>query len=167
MISQNHLSEERPHHVLRSKLHELYLVKLMELYYGEMKMLETLILLQTAADSPVLKKKLAMYHITKGEQVENLQQVFILLDFPIAGKKSEIFDHLVDSCEMGGSMINKGNDEKIYSMLLNLSHLNQTCYNWLLTMSKNLGVDEINSCLENNDEMEREFIQRLSEALDD
>jgi ferritin-like metal-binding protein YciE len=167
MLYQNQLPDENPNKVLRSKLHELYVVKLMELYYWEMKMLETLTLLQTASDSPILQKKIAMYHIKKGEQVENLQQIFILLDLPIAGKKCNMISLLLESCEELTNERSVANDDQLYGMLLTISHFNQTSYNWLISLSSNLQIMDIELCLTANLTMEQEFTIRLSEVLDD
>lgn len=167
MLYQNHLPEENPNPVPRSKLHELYVVKLMELYYWEMKMLETLTLLQSSSDSSVLQKKIAMYHIRKGEQVENLQQIFILLDLPIAGKKCNMITLMLESCEELTNDRSVANDDQIYSMLLTISHFNQTSYNWLISLSENLQMPDIQFCLNANLTMEQEFTIKLSEVLDD
>src|SRR5690606_23253997 len=98
MIFEEHPSPEGIQKLNTSKLHEVFMTKLMELYQGEMRLLEVLTLLQEVSYTEQLKKVVTQYQRNKGEQVERLQQVFVLLDLPISGKNNRITDVLIEEC---------------------------------------------------------------------
>lgn len=158
MIFEDHPSPEGIQKLNTSKLHEVFMTKLMELYQGEMRLLETLTLLQEASYTEQLKKVVAQYQRNKGEQVERLQQVFVLLDLPISGKNNRITDVLIEECRdlalFGKSTIN---DFAIGHIVMRISHYNQACYEWLFSLAYKLQMNEIISFLEENFNSEKEI----------
>jgi len=98
MIFEDHPSPEGIEKIHSSKLHELFMAQLMELYQGEMRLLEVLTVLQEAVNTVQMKKIVAQYQRNKGAQVEGLQQVFVLLDLPISGKNNRITEVMMEEC---------------------------------------------------------------------
>ncbi len=158
MIFEDHPSPEGIEKIHSSKLHELFMAQLMELYQGEMSFLEVLTILQDAVATEQLKKIVAQYQRNKGDQVESLQQVFVLLDLPIAGKNSRITEVMMDECKnlalTGKNMIN---DFVIGHMVMKISHFNQASYEWLLTLAVRLGIASITEYLDANFRREKEI----------
>jgi ferritin-like metal-binding protein YciE len=165
MIFENHPTPEGLKDKFSSNLHELYINKFMELYYWEMKMLDILTLLQTAVSSVHLQEKIALYQRKKGEQVERLQQAFILIDMPITGKKCDMIESMQDNCTTFTQMKDRYNDFRIYSMVLGINHFNQASYSWLHTLAAKLGYELIKEYLDENQQVEKEFNQKLTISM--
>ncbi len=165
MIFENHPSPEGLKDQFTSQLHELYITKFMELYYWEMKMLDILALMQTASETAPLQEKIGLYQRKKGEQVERLQQAFLLIDMPITGKKNEMVENMLNNFTNFTGVKNNYNDYCIYSMVLSITHFNQASYSWLLTLAAKLGYAQIEECLKKNLLIEVDFNQKLISAL--
>lgn len=166
MIFEDHPSPEGIEKIHSSKLHELFMVQLMELYQGEMRLLEVLTVLQDAVDTVSMKKIVAQYQRNKGDQVEGLQQVFVLLDLPISGKNNRITEVMVEECNnlvlTGKNMIN---DFAIGNMVMKICHYNQASYGWLLSLAVRLGMASITGFLESNFGKEKEIDIKTIMAL--
>lgn len=158
MIFENLPSPDGIEKLNTSKLHELFLTKLMELYQGEMSLLDDLTLLQETAYTDHLRDILNQYQRNKGDQVDSLQHVFVLLDFPISGKNSAVMSLMIEECRhlavVGKNIIN---DFAIGSWIMRTSHHNQAVYEWLFSLAIKLQMSEIKSFLEKNFELEKEI----------
>ena len=166
MIFEDHPSPEGIQKLNTSKLHEVFMTKLMETYQGEMRLLEILTLLQEASCTEQLKKVVTQYQRNKGEQVERLQQVFLLLDLPISGKNNRITEVLIEECSnlaiIGKSIIN---DFAIGHMVMRISHYNQAGYEWLFSLAYKLQMNEITAFLEENFNSEKEIDIKMLMAI--
>lgn len=166
MIFENHPSPEGINKLHTSKLHELFMTKLMELYQGEMRLLEELVVLQEAAFTEFARKIIAQYQRNKGEQVDNLQQVFVLLDLPIAGKRNVIADMML---EEGRNLTltsgNAINDLAIGNLVMRISHYNQAAYEWLFSLATRLQMPEIKTLLEENFNREKQIDIKMVMAI--
>ncbi|MEX2594615.1 MAG: DUF892 family protein [Anditalea sp.] len=157
MIFEDHPFPEGIEKLNTSKIHELFLTKLMELYQGEMRLLEVLSTLQEASCTDHLKKNVSEYQRKKGEQVERLQQVF-LLDLPISGKNNRVMEVMMEECN-NLTMIGKNliNDFAIGNMIMLISHLNQAAYQWLSSLALKLEMQQIIVFFEESFNMEKEI----------
>lgn len=166
MIFENHPSPEGVNKLHNSKLHELFMTRLMELYQAEMRLLEDLLMLQESAFTEPAIKIIAQYQRNKGNQVDNLQQVFVLLDLPISGKNSRITDVILDECR-NLSLIGKNviNDFAIGHLVMRISHYNQASYEWLFSLATKLKMEEIPRLLEQNLNHEREIDIKMVMAI--
>lgn len=166
MIFEDHPSPEGIKKLNTSKLYELFMTKLMELYQGEMNLLEELIILQEACSTDHMKKIVAQYQRTKGVQVERLQQVFILLDLPITGRNSRIIEIMLEECRnltlIGKTVIN---DFAIGNLVMKISHYNQAAYEWLFSLSTKLQMSEIRTLLGDNFHQEKEIDIKMIMAI--
>lgn len=166
MIFENHPSPEGINKLHTSKLHELFMTKLMELYHGEMRLLEELVVMQEAAFTESAKKIIAQYQRNKGDQVDNLQQVFVLLDLPIAGKRHAITDMMLEEGRSltltGGNTIN---DFAIGNLVMRISHYTQAAYEWLFSLAIRLRMPEIKILLEENFNREKEIDIKMVMAI--
>jgi ferritin-like metal-binding protein YciE len=148
MIFEDHPSPEGINKLNTSKLHELFMTKLMELYRAEMGLLEELVVLQEAAYTEHTKKIIAQYQRNKGDQIDNLQQVFVLLDLPISGRNNRITDIMMEECR-NLTLISKNiiNDFAIGNLVMRISHYNQAAYEWLFSLATKLQLEEIKGFL--------------------
>ena len=166
MIFEDHPSPKGIKQLNTSKLQELCMTKLMELYQGEMRLLEELVTLQEAVITASTKKIIAQYQRNKGDQVENLQQVFVLLDLPISGKNNRITDIMLEECQrltmMGKNIIN---DFAIGNLVMKISHYNQAAYEWLFSLATKLKMLEIRVLLEENFNREKEIDIKMIMAI--
>lgn len=166
MIFEDHPSPEGINKLHNSKLHELFLTKLMELYQVEMRLLEDLVVLQEAAFTESAKKIIAQYQRNKGDQVDNLQQVFVLLDLPVAGRRSPIADMIM---EEGRSLTLSGNnvinDFAIGHLVMRISHYNQAAYEWLFSLATRLQQTDVKALLEQNYKREKEIDIKMVMAI--
>ena len=166
MIFEDHPSPEGIQKLNTSKLHEVFMTKLMELYQGEMRLLEMLTLLQEASYTEQLQKVVTQYQRNKGEQVERLQQVFLLLDLPISGKNNRITEVLIEECSnlaiIGKNIIN---DFAIGHMVMRISHYNQAGYEWLFSLAYKLQMNEITAFLEQNFNSEKDIDIKMLMAI--
>lgn len=158
MIFEDHPSPEGIEKLKTSQLHELFMTKLREVYYGEMRLLEVLTLLQEVTFADRLKKIVSEYQRKKGEQVERLQQVFILLDFPISGKTSRVMEVMIEECyhliKNGKSL---SNDFAIGNLIMFLSHQYQAAYQWLSSLTLKLKMKHITVFFEESFALEKEM----------
>lgn len=166
MIFENHPSPEGVSKLHSSKLHELFMTKLMELYQAEMRLLEELVMLQESASTEPAINIIAQYQRNKGNQVENLQQAFVLLDLPISGKNSRFNDIIIEECRnltlIGKNVIN---DFAIGHLVMRISHYNQASYEWLLSLATKLQMDGVPILLEKNFDYEREIDIKMVMAI--
>ncbi len=166
MIFEDHPSPEGISKLHGSSLHELFMTKLMELYQGEMRLLEELVSLQEAAFTESAKKIINQYQRNKGDQVDNLQQVFVCLDLPISGRNSAITDMMLEECR---SMALKGknviNDFAIGNLVMRVSHYNQAVYEWLFSLATKLEMVEIKELLKENFGREKEIDIKMVMAI--
>jgi|GEM_PF-1912002 len=166
MIFEEHPSPEGIDKLNTSKLHELFMTKLMELYQGEMRLLEELVVLQDAAFTDHTKRIITQYQRNKGDQIDNLQQVFVLLDLPISGKNNRITDIMLEECR-SLTLIGKNfiNDFAIGNLVIKISHYNQAAYEWLFSLAPKLQMVEIRSLLEENFNREKEIDIKMIMAI--
>src|SRR5690554_6762572 len=166
MIFEDHPSPKGIKQLNSSKLHELFMTKLMELYQGEMRLLDELVALQEAVFTESTKKIITQYHRNKGDQVENLHQVFVLLDLPISGKNNPIIEMMLGECRnlttIGKNIIN---DFVIGNLVMKISHYNQATYEWLFSLATKLQMQEIRGLLESNFNREKEVDIKMIMAI--
>jgi ferritin-like metal-binding protein YciE len=148
-----------------SKLHELYINKLMEIYHWEMRMLEKLTLLQMATESAPMQKSISIYHSKKGAQIERLQQVFILIDTPVGGKKCRFLDLVMQECNEVILSKNLFKDHTIFSTVLSIIHFNMANYQWLISLSPVLNYQHVQENLLKNMEVEKDVNEKINRAL--
>ncbi|HLT06422.1 MAG TPA: DUF892 family protein [Cyclobacteriaceae bacterium] len=166
MIFENHPSPEGINRLHTSKLHELFMTKLMELYQGEMHLLEELVGLQEAAYTQLARDIIAQYQRNKSDQVDNLQQVFVLLDLPIAGRNNPIADMMLEEGQhlalTGKNVIN---DFAIGHLVMRISHYNQAAYEWLFSLATRLQLPEVKDLLEQNFQREKAIDVKMIMAI--
>jgi ferritin-like metal-binding protein YciE len=165
MIFQNCPPKEALNVKKSSKLHELYINKLMEIYHWEMRMLEKLTLLQMATESIPMQKAISTYHCKKGAQIERLQQVFIFMDTPVAGKKCRFLDLVMQECNEVILSKNLFKDHNIFSTVLSIIHFNMANYQWLISLSPVLGYPQILENLQINLAVEKDVNEKINRAL--
>lgn len=166
MIFENYPSPEGIEKSNTSKLHELFMTKLMELYQGEMRLLEELNVLQEVCCTALTKKIITQYQRNKGGQVERLQQVFVLLDFPITGRNSRITEVMLEECRNLTSVSSDViNDFAISHLIMRISHYNQAAYEWLFSLATKLQMVEIREFLETNFNQEKEIDFKMIMAV--
>jgi ferritin-like metal-binding protein YciE len=149
----------------KSKLHELYINKLMEIYHWEMRMLETLTLLQLATESAPMQKAIALYQSKKGAQVERLQQIFIDIDTPVGGKKCRFLDLVLQECNEVILSKNLFKDHNIFSTVLSIIHFNMANYHWLISLSPFLAYEHVQESLHKNLSIEKDINEKINRAL--
>jgi len=165
MIFENCPPPEGLKNKKKSKLHELYINKLMEIYHWEMRMLEKLSLLQMATSSHPMQKAIAIYHSKKGAQIERIQQIFIDIDTPLAGKKCRFLDIVMQECNEVIISKNLFKDHNIFSTVLSIIHFNMANYQWLISLSPVLGYEHIQESLQKNLAVEKDVNEKINRAL--
>lgn len=166
MIFENHPSPEGLNKLHSSKLYELLMTKLMELYQVEMRLLEDLVMLQESAFTQPAMKIIAQYQRNKGIQLDNLQQVFVLLDLPISGRNSPATEVILEECR-NMTLIGKNviNDFAIGHLIMRISHYNQASYEWLMSLATKLKIDGVPALLELNFNYEKEIDVKMVMAI--
>lgn len=166
MIFEDHPSPEGIEKFNTSKLHKIFMTRLMELYQGEMSLLEVLTILQEASCTDHLIKIISQYQRKKGQQVDSLQQVFILLDLPISGKNNRIMEIIVEECkDLASIRKNIINDFAIGNMVIMISHYNQAAYEWLYSLAYKLEMQQIIPYLKDNFKLEKEIDIKMIMAI--
>ncbi|WP_157963226.1 DUF892 family protein [Algoriphagus litoralis] len=146
-----------------NQLIQLFELKIQEIYFAENKVLDILALLHLVAKSDSLKETIMLYYRSKGPQIERIQELFLLIDSPIAGKGNPLTGFMLDYYSTVASQKREISDMELRGLIVGLSRFFQCEYLWLLTMSKELGL-ATQSVLNHMIEEELKIFKKLDSA---
>jgi ferritin-like metal-binding protein YciE len=133
-----------------SKLEDVFLMTLKDMYHGEKQILKALPKMAKYAQSPHLKDALS-HHMeeTKG-QVSRLERVFQLIDKPVRGETCEAIKGLI---EEGEELMKKADsgavcDAGMIGVSQAIEHYEMARYGTLIAWARQLGMMEATTLLE-------------------
>jgi ferritin-like metal-binding protein YciE len=159
---------QEAHHLERqmtaSKLEDVFLMTLKDMYHGEKQILKALPRMAKHAESPHLKEALG-HHLeeTKG-QVSRLERVFQLIDKPARGETCEAIKGLI---EEGEELMKKADhgavcDAGMIGVSQAIEHYEMARYGTLIAWARQLGMMEATTLLEETLKQEKKADATLS-----
>jgi ferritin-like metal-binding protein YciE len=148
-----------------SRLEELFLEELRELYGAERHQLTVLPLLKTAAASQKLKNVLSSHLEDTREQILRLEAIFAKTGFPVVGRTSEAILGITREAEkvIGGTAPGTATrDAGLIVATQKLEHYEISCYGSLAQHARTLNYHAIDEILEDSLMEEKEADDLLS-----
>jgi ferritin-like metal-binding protein YciE len=148
-----------------SKLEDLFLMTLKDIYHGEKQILKALPKMAKHAESRELKATLE-HHLQETEgQVERLDRVFKLMDKPARGEACEAIEGLI---EEGEEVMEKAKDAAVCDAGMiaagqAIEHYEIARYGTLIAWAKQLGMIEAAKLLEQTLEQEKKADKKLTD----
>jgi ferritin-like metal-binding protein YciE len=147
-----------------TRLEDLFLLTLKDIYNGEKQILKALPKMAKNAESSELKKALE-HHLeeTKG-QVERLEQVFELLDKPARGEACEAIKGLIEEGEevMEKAKTSPVGDAGLIAAGQAIEHYEIARYGTLCAWAKQLGLSSVATTLHQTLDEERRTDEKLT-----
>jgi ferritin-like metal-binding protein YciE len=148
-----------------SKLEDLFLMTLKDMYHGEKQIVRALPKMAKHAESPDLKKALE-HHLeeTKG-QVERLERVFQMLEKPARGEKCEAVQGLIAEGEEVMEKAKTGTvcDAGLIAAGQAVEHYEIARYGTLVAWAEQLGMMDAMRLLEETLQEEKKADKKLNE----
>jgi ferritin-like metal-binding protein YciE len=148
-----------------TKLEDLFLMTLKDIYHGEKQIIKALPKMAKHAGSEDLKSALE-HHLeeTKG-QVERLERVFELMDKPARGEACEAIEGLIKE---GKEVMEKAKDAAVCDAGMiaagqAIEHYEIARYGTLIAWATQLGMTEAAKLLEQTLEQEKKADQKLND----
>jgi ferritin-like metal-binding protein YciE len=148
-----------------TKLEDLFLMTLKDIYHGEKQILKALPKMAKHAESSELKSALE-HHLEETEgQVERLERVFKLLDRPARGEPCEAIKGLI---EEGEEVMEKAKDAAVCDAGMiaagqAIEHYEIARYGTLIAWANELGMVEAAKLLEQTLEQEKKADKKLND----
>lgn len=149
----------------KSRLEELFLEELRELYGAERHQLIVLPLFKTAAASQKLKNVLSSHLEDTREQIRRLEAIFVKKGVPVLGRTSEAILGITREAEkvIGGTAPGTATrDAGLIVAAQKLEHYEISCYGSLAQHARTLNYDAIDEILEDSLMEEKEADDLLS-----
>ncbi len=148
-----------------SKLEDIFLMTLKDMYHGEKQIVKALPKMAKRAESPHLKEALG-HHLeeTKG-QVARLERVFQLLDKPARGDTCEAIKGLIEEGEelMEKADIGAVCDAGMIGVSQAIEHYEMARYGTLIAWARQLGLMEASRLLEETLKQEKKADATLND----
>src|SRR5579871_2250943 len=142
--------------------------ELMDIYDAEKRLVRALPKIAKAASSEELREAIQEHlNVTKG-QVERLEQVFGLFDFPVKAKTCAGMKGLIEEGEevMSDSMNGMLRDSALIGAAQRVEHYEMAAYGTARTMAQQLGNSEAADLLEETLNEEKETDAKLTELAE-
>ncbi|HLK51260.1 MAG TPA: ferritin-like domain-containing protein [Bryobacteraceae bacterium] len=142
--------------------------ELMDIYDAEKRLVRALPKIAKAASSEELREAIQEHlNVTKG-QVERLEQVFGLFDFPVKAKTCAGMKGLIEEGEevMSDSMNGMLRDSALIGAAQRVEHYEMAAYGTARTMAEQLGNKEAVDLLEETLNEEKEADAKLTEVAE-
>ena len=153
-----------------TKLRELFVEELKDIYWAEKHLLKTMPKLAKAATSEQLRSAYQQ-HITETEgQVERLNQVFELMGMGPRAKKCEAMDGLVKEAHSAIEDTDKGTATRDAALIISsqkAEHYEIASYGSLMALAKVMGENEVAQLMKQTLEEEKrtdEILSQLAES---
>ena len=152
-----------------TKLKELFVEELKDLYYAEKLLLKTMPKLAKAATSEELRMAYQQ-HITETEgQVERLNQVFEQLGMSPKAKKCEAMEGLAKEAQHAISDTDKGSATRDAALIISsqkAEHYEIASYGSLMAIAKIMGENVVAQLLSQNLQEEKNTDEKLSQLAE-
>lgn len=152
-----------------TKLKELFVEELKDIYWAEKHLLKAMPKLAKAATSEELRMAYQQ-HISETEgQVERLNQVFERLGMAARAKKCEAMDGLVTEAQQAIEDTDKGTATRDAALIISsqkAEHYEIASYGSLMALAKVMGENEIVQLLQQTLEEEKRTDERLSQLAE-
>ena len=148
-----------------SKLEDIFLMTLKDMYHGEKQIVKALPKMAKHAESPQLREALG-HHLeeTKG-QVARLERVFQLMDKPPRGETCEAIKGLIEEGEEVMDKTDNGAvcDAGIIGVSQAIEHYEMARYGTLIAWARQLGLVEAAGLLEETLKQEKKADAKLND----
>ncbi|MBL7720155.1 MAG: ferritin-like domain-containing protein [Flavipsychrobacter sp.] len=148
-----------------SKLEELFVDSLKDIYWAEKHLLKALPKMQKAATSDELKMAIEDHIAVTGEQAARLEQVFEMMGKKAQAKKCEAMAGLTEEANSIVSETDKGTftrDVGIIMAAQKVEHYEIATYGSLVTLARTLGQEDVAELLQVSLDEEKETDLNLS-----
>jgi len=134
-----------------SKLKELFVEELKDIYWAEKHLTKALPKMARAATSQELKTAFENHTVQTQEQIVRIEQVFELLGIPARAKKCEAMEGLVLESQAAIEDTDKGTATRDCALIISAQkaeHYEIASYGSLVQLSKTLGHDDVAEILQ-------------------
>jgi ferritin-like metal-binding protein YciE len=148
-----------------TKLEDLFLMTLKDIYHGEKQIMKALPKMAKHAESSELRRALE-HHLEETEgQVERLERIFALMDKPARGETCEAIQGLIEEGEevMGKARSGAVCDAGMIAAGQAIEHYEMARYGTLIAWASELGMTEAARLLEQTLDQEKNADKKLSE----
>jgi ferritin-like metal-binding protein YciE len=148
-----------------TKLEDLFLMTLKDIYHGEKQIMKALPKMAKHAESSELSRALE-HHLEETEgQVERLERIFALMDKPARGETCEAIQGLIEEGEevMGKARSGAVCDAGMIAAGQAIEHYEMARYGTLVAWATELGMTEAARLLEQTLDQEKNADKKLSE----
>jgi ferritin-like metal-binding protein YciE len=152
-----------------TKLKELFVDELKDIYYAEKHLLKTMPKLAKAATSNELKSAYELHMQETEGQIGRLDQVFQLLGIPSRAKKCEAMEGLVKEALRAIEDTDKGTSTRDAALIISsqkAEHYEIASYGSLAQLAKTMGHNEIAQLLGQTLEEEKRTDEKLSQLAE-
>lgn len=152
-----------------TKLKELFLEELKDIYYAEKLALKAMARMMKAATSDQLRSAYQQ-HITETEgQIERLNQVFQHMGIPAKAKKCEAMEGLVKEAQQAIEDTDKGTATRDAALIISsqkAEHYEIASYGSLTALAKIMGRNEVAQLFQQTLEEEKRTDEKLSQLAE-
>ncbi|MDQ3046925.1 MAG: ferritin-like domain-containing protein [Bacteroidota bacterium] len=147
-----------------SKLMELFINELKEIYCAELALVESMPMMFSKASSKELKETVEIHFAETKIQVQSLEKVFVLIGMEPKTKKCEAMVGLLNEAESIMRETEKGamRDAGIISAAQKVEHYEIACYGILRSFANTMGLTEAASIFHEILEQEKETDEKLT-----
>ena len=149
-----------------TKLKELFVEELKDIYWAEKHLTKALPKMAKAATSEELRDAFTNHLAQTEEQIVRLEEVFGLLELPARAKKCEAMEGLVKESQSAIEDTDKGTSTRDAALIISAQkaeHYEIASYGSLVQLAKTMGQDEVASLLQQTLDEEKETDVLLTE----
>jgi ferritin-like metal-binding protein YciE len=149
-----------------TKLKELFVEELKDIYWAEKHLVKALPKLAKAATSQELASAFQNHVMETEEQVGRLEEVFEMLEMPARAKKCEAMEGLVKEAQSAIEDTDKGTATRDAALIISAQkaeHYEIASYGSLVQLAKTMGMDDIAGILQQTLDEEKKTDVLLTE----
>lgn len=149
-----------------TKLKELFVEELKDIYWAEKHLTKALPKLAKAATSEELRDAFTNHLAQTEEQIARLEEVFAILELPARAKKCEAMEGLVKESQSAIEDTDKGTSTRDAALIISAQkaeHYEIASYGSLVQLAKTMGQDEVANLLQQTLNEEKETDVLLTE----
>lgn len=149
-----------------TKLHELFVEELKDIFWAEKHLLKALPKMAKAATSTELANAFQEHMEQTENQVGRLEEVFEILDMTPRAKKCEAMEGLVKEAQNAIEDTDKGTSTRDAALIISAQkaeHYEIASYGSLVQLAKTMNLQDIASILQETLDEEKETDERLTE----
>ena len=149
-----------------TKLKELFVEELRDIYWAEKHMTKSLPKMSKAATSPELAEAFQTHLAETEEQISRLEEVFGMLEMPARAKKCEAMEGLAREAQTAIEDTDKGTSTRDAALIISAQkaeHYEIASYGSLVQLAKTMGLNEVAETLQQTLEEEKKTDVMLTE----